>query len=300
MIDSRTDRIEHVTRIAVPLVLGALILAGCQTDATTETKPTVTQTPSTERSVEYALADEKRAAITHADPFTGTCKGSWFGDERGDVKRWQQPAKVRFLSSTPDSVSIAYYQSRGWGASQNADSIKVIRNDLPRKGNSFSRPVSKGDTVVFTAEEGGSIKMERRTQSGRVKWTGRLWCKPEQSPDVPAELAALEGTWSGRARSDRYGGYRFNATVEIDVFPEGPHIVVAAKIHRSNIRFPDGSMPAGNTIARIEHVLPENFSRMSLIRIRSDDSLSMRYRVGRGHPHTVLIDLTRKGGALTN
>ena len=66
MIDSRTDRIEHVTRIAVPLVLGALILAGCQsatTTATTSAQPTVEQTASTERLVDYASADEIRAAM---------------------------------------------------------------------------------------------------------------------------------------------------------------------------------------------------------------------------------------------
>ena len=62
-------------------VLGAILLAGCQTAATTtpttEAKPTVAQTSSTERSVEYALAEESQAAPANqsADPLPVQKKG---------------------------------------------------------------------------------------------------------------------------------------------------------------------------------------------------------------------------------
>lgn len=261
-------------------VLGAILLAGCQTAATTtpttEAKPTVAQTSSTERSVEYALAEESQAAPANqsADPFTGTKEGSWF-DVSG-TKGWRVPAKVEFRSVTPDAVSILYTELPGFGG-KGAESVKpiaVMARDLPRQGNSFSRRVSKGHTVVFTAQEDGSIKMERRDTNGDIIRTGKLWNVPKRTPDIPMQLAPLKGIWSGRAWS-------FGHTMEIDVFSEGPHFVVAVDYQYSPI---GGWGLTGGGGTFIEHLGPEDPPTMRLFKtmdvvLQNESRLLIEYQV---------------------
>ena len=133
---------QHVSVFAVPLVLGALILVGCQsatTTSTTSAQPTVEQTASAERSVEYASADEIRAAMAgkcfkgrrdwrecyredqSIDGYysQGPAKGKWSITEdatgRGVLVLTYGSSEIlkRLITIEGDGASIAYYTPTG-------------------------------------------------------------------------------------------------------------------------------------------------------------------------------------------
>ena len=245
-----------------------------------------TATPAAPSSATKQPPSEAAPANLNADPFTGTYEGSWF-DVSG-TKGWRVPTKIEFRSVTPTSVSILYTQLRGFGG-KGAESVNpsgVMARDLPRDGNSFSRLLLNGKTVVFTAEDDGSIRMERFDEdgsSGDVIYTGRLWRVPERTPDIPAQLAPLKGVWSGRAWSFRH-------TMEIDVFSEGPHFVVAVDYQYSPI---GGWGLTGGGGTFIEHLGPEDPPSMRLFKttdvvLQNKNRLLIEYQV-RTARHSVTL-----------
>ena len=265
-------------------VLGAALLAGCQTAATTtpttEAKPTVAQTPSTGRSVEYALADEHQAApaTRSADPFTGRYVGSWF-DVSG-TKGWRQPTEVVFKRSLPDLVTLDYTQGPGFGTDRTPpfSTVWIAHRDK----NKVLHPRRNGDTIVLTAEK-NTILMERVKANGEVRVSGRLWRVPEDTPDIPPQLAPLAGIWSGRAWSYSY-------TMEIDVFSEGPHFVVAVDYQYSPI---GGWGHTGGGGTFIEHLGPEDPPSMRLFKtldvvLQNESRLLIEYQV-RTARHSVTL-----------
>ena len=230
-----------------------------------------------------------------ADPFTGRYVGSWF-DVSG-TKGWRQPTEVVFKRSLPDLVTLDYTQGPGFGTDRTPpfSTVWIAHRDK----NKIFHPRRNGDTIILTAEK-NTILMERAKANGEVRVSGRLWRVPEDTPDIPAQLAPLKGVWSGRAKSDTYSRFGLDITMEIDVFPEGPHFVVAVDYRYDSLRGWDGRKWPGGRHAFINHLsredLPEMWwGDMELI-LRESGVLFVQYQAGNErYPHTVSATLEREG-----
>lgn len=238
-----------------------------------------TATPAPPSNTTEQPPSEAAPTNQSADPFTGTYEGSWFNVS--GTKGWRVSTKVVFKRSLPDLVSLDYTEGAGPRIRSTTNGIRGTRTlstgmILPREGNTIFHSFRNGDKVTFTPEE-DAIRMERVKASGRVSASGMLWRVPENTPPIPEQLAPLKGVWSGSARS-------YSHVMEIDVFSEGPHFVVAVDYQHGPI---GGWGGTGGRDTFIEHLGPEDppnmrwWKTMDVV-LKNESTLSIEYQASIG------------------
>ena len=158
MIDSRTDRVEHVTRGAVtfrgiaPLILGAALLAGCETAATTtpttEAKPTVEQPTSTNEDPAPPEKVQEAATVT-SDQWLGTWSGVWPLTNGGGC-----PSTITVKEVTGTQAVATYVWGSGCGGSmpgQHTDPKAKL------SGNNLEVALLFGRRARYTMLEDGNL-----------------------------------------------------------------------------------------------------------------------------------------------
>ena len=158
MIDSRTDRTEHVTHGAVtfrsiaPLILGAAILAGCQTAATTtpttEAKPTVEQPTSTNEEPTPSEQIQEAATVT-SDQWVGTWSGAWLLTNGGSC-----PSTITVKEVTGTQAVATYVWGSGCGGSMPGEHTDP---QAKLSGNNLDVALLFGRRAQYTMLEDGNL-----------------------------------------------------------------------------------------------------------------------------------------------
>lgn len=136
MIESQTDRMEHVARGIAPLVLGALILAGCQTATTTpttEAEPTVAQPAST------SMAPEQ---------WVGTWSGMWISSGV------RCPSTITVKEVTGTQAVATYAWGSGCGGSMPGEHTDP---QAKLSGNNLEVALKFGRRAQYTMRDDGDL-----------------------------------------------------------------------------------------------------------------------------------------------